>query len=57
VDADLLCYVWDGGSSHEYVSPSADADNGRTQPDSNLALTSLSHSRLSTCTLDSPGAR
>ena len=57
MDADLLCYVWDGGSSHEYVSPSADADNGRTQPDSNLALTSLSHSRLSTCTLDSPGAR
>ena len=56
-DPDLLGYVWDGGSSHEYVQPDKIAGSGLSQPDGQLALTTLPHNRLAASASDSPSAR
>jgi hypothetical protein len=56
-DPDLLGYVWDGGSSHEYVQPDKNAGSGLSQPDGQLALTTLPHNRLAASASDSPSAR
>ena len=42
-DPDLLGYVWDGGSSYEYVQPDKNVGSGLSQPDGQLALTTLPH--------------
>ena len=56
-DPDVLGYVWDGGSSQEYVSVDTSGSGSRAAVDSKLALSSLSHVRLSASTPDSTGAR
>ena len=56
-DPDVLGYVWDGGSSQEYVSVDTSGSGSRAAADSKLALSSLSHVRLSASTQDSTGAR
>jgi hypothetical protein len=56
---DMVSYVWDGGSSQEYVALDHNASASRAQTETNLALSSLSHGRLaaSSSALDSPGDR
>ena len=56
-DPDVLGYVWDGGSSQEYVSVDTSGSGSRAAADSKLALSSLSHVTLSASTPDSTGAR
>lgn len=56
-DPDLLGYVWDGGSNHEYVLPDANVGSGLSHPDGQLALTTLPHNRLTASASDSPSAR
>ena len=53
----MLGYVWDGGSSNEYVQPDKNVGSGLSQPDGQLALTTLTHNRLAASASDSPSAR
>jgi hypothetical protein len=53
----VLGYVWDGGSSNEYVQPDKNVGSGLSQPDGQLALTTLTHNRLAASASDSPSAR
>ena len=56
-DPDLLGYVWDGGSSYEYVQPDKNVGSGLSLPDGQLALTTLPHNRLAASASESPSAR